>query len=62
MWDVAAAHSFAQKVAIVITFAIVAFIVYQFRFTRHDQYFEKNYARIYSNIVVVFECDYGFFE
>ncbi len=36
MWDVVVAHSFAQKVAIVITFAIVAFIVYQFRFTRHD--------------------------
>ncbi|WIO45910.1 hypothetical protein SEML1_0280 [Candidatus Southlakia epibionticum] len=36
MWDVAVAHSFAQKVAIVITFVIVAFIVYQFRFTRHD--------------------------
>lgn len=30
------ALTFVDKVSILLTFAIVAFIVYQFRFNRHD--------------------------
>jgi len=36
MWEVAAAQAFADKVSIIITFIIVAVIVWQFRFNRHD--------------------------